>query len=139
MNEEMHQVIAVARMAASLILSNGGETYRAEETAVHIGRTFGCEIGVIALSRGVQTVLIAVVAVFFRAQIAPKPLSLKNSLFGRGVFIARLSTLDLIVRMFRAVYCQKALYKCVVIQSGVCGIYSIDFLHLARRERFPGI
>ena len=29
MNEEMHQVIAVARMAASLILSNGGETYRA--------------------------------------------------------------------------------------------------------------
>ena len=33
MNEEMHQVIAVARMAASLILSNGGETYRAEETA----------------------------------------------------------------------------------------------------------
>ena len=52
MNEEMHQVIAVARMAASLILSNGGETYRAEETAVHIGRTFGCEIDVIALPTG---------------------------------------------------------------------------------------
>ena len=135
----MHQAIAVARMAASLILSNGGETYRAEETAVHIGRTFGCEIDVIALSRGVQTVLIAVVAVFFRAQIAPKPLSLKNSLFGRGVFIARLSTLDLIVRMFRAVCCQKALHKCIVIQGGVCSIYSVDFLHLARRERFPGI
>ena len=83
----MHQAIAVARMAASLILSNNGESHRAEETAVHIGRTFGCEIDVIALSRGVQTVLIAVVAVFFRAQIAPKPLSLKNSLFGRGVFI----------------------------------------------------
>ena len=52
MNEEMHQVIAVARMAASLILSNGGETYRAEETAVHIGRTFGFDIDVIALPTG---------------------------------------------------------------------------------------
>ena len=28
MNGDMHKVISVARMAASLILSNGGETYR---------------------------------------------------------------------------------------------------------------
>ena len=52
MNGDMHKVISVARMAASLILSNGGETYRAEETAVHIGRTFGFDIDVIALPTG---------------------------------------------------------------------------------------
>lgn len=52
MATEMHQVIDAARLAASLILENGGETYRAEETAGRIGQAFGCEMDIIALPTG---------------------------------------------------------------------------------------
>ena len=52
MEKEMEQVIYVARLSASLILANGGETYRAEETAVRIGNAFGYDMDVIAFPTG---------------------------------------------------------------------------------------
>ena len=52
METEMQKVIFAAREAASLILANGGETYRAEETADRIGRAFGYDMDIIALPTG---------------------------------------------------------------------------------------
>ena len=52
MTTEMQRVIFVAREAAGLILMNGGETYRAEETAARIGQAFGYDMDIIALPTG---------------------------------------------------------------------------------------
>ena len=52
MNGDMQQIIAVVRLASGLILANGGETYRAEETAVRIGNAFGYHMDIIALPTG---------------------------------------------------------------------------------------
>jgi uncharacterized membrane protein YjjP (DUF1212 family) len=46
--ETLNQVARVAQMAAQMMLGNGGETYRAEETARHICRAFGYESEAIA-------------------------------------------------------------------------------------------
>lgn len=46
------QVAQVARLAARLVLENGGETYRAEDTAIHIAQTFGLEADIIAFPTG---------------------------------------------------------------------------------------
>ncbi len=46
------QVAQVARLAARLILECGGETYRAEDTAFRIARTFGFEADIIAFPTG---------------------------------------------------------------------------------------
>jgi uncharacterized membrane protein YjjP (DUF1212 family) len=50
----LHQVARVAQLAAQLMLGNGGETYRAEETARHICRSFGYESEVIAFPTGIM-------------------------------------------------------------------------------------
>jgi len=52
--EALHQVARVARLAAQLMLGNGGETYRAEETARHICRAFGYEAEAIAFPTGLM-------------------------------------------------------------------------------------
>lgn len=52
MDETMQQVVAVVRVASALVLANGGETYRAEETAVRIGDAFGYEMDIIAFPTG---------------------------------------------------------------------------------------
>ena len=52
--ETMGQVARVARLAAQLMLGNGGETYRAEETARHICRAFGYESEAIAFPTGIM-------------------------------------------------------------------------------------
>ena len=52
MGTEMQRVVSVAKEAASLILANGGETYRAEETASRIGRAFGYDMDIIAFPTG---------------------------------------------------------------------------------------
>ncbi len=48
------QVARVAKLAAELMLKNGAETYRAEETARHICRTFGYDSDVIAFPTGIM-------------------------------------------------------------------------------------
>jgi uncharacterized membrane protein YjjP (DUF1212 family) len=50
----LNQVARVAQLAARLMLANGGETYRAEETARHIGRAFGYETEAIAFPTGLM-------------------------------------------------------------------------------------
>ena len=57
MNGDMQQIIAVVRLASGLILANGGETYRAEETAVRIGNAFGYHMDIIALPTGLTMTL----------------------------------------------------------------------------------
>ncbi|MBO4297581.1 MAG: threonine/serine exporter family protein [Clostridia bacterium] len=52
MTTDIQRVIFAAQLAASLILENGGETYRAEETAGRIGQAFGCNMDIIALPTG---------------------------------------------------------------------------------------
>ena len=52
--EKLNQVARVAALAAQLMLGNGGETYRAEETARHICRAFGYESEVIAFPTGIM-------------------------------------------------------------------------------------
>ena len=52
METELQKVVCVAKEAASLILANGGETYRAEDTANRIGRAFGYDMDIIALPTG---------------------------------------------------------------------------------------
>lgn len=52
--EKLGQVARVAQSAAQLMLANGGETYRAEETARHIGRAFGYETQAIAFPTGLM-------------------------------------------------------------------------------------
>lgn len=52
--ETLAQVARVARLAAQLMLGNGGETYRAEETARHICRAFGYESEAIAFPTGIM-------------------------------------------------------------------------------------
>ena len=52
METEMQKVVFVAKEAAGLILANGGETYRAEDTATRIGRAFGYDMDIIALPTG---------------------------------------------------------------------------------------
>ena len=52
--ETLNQVARVARLAAQLMLGNGGETYRAEETAQHICRAFGYESEAIAFPTGLM-------------------------------------------------------------------------------------
>ncbi len=51
--EKLNQVARVAKLAAELMLRNGAETYRAEETARHICRAFGYESDVIAFPTGI--------------------------------------------------------------------------------------
>jgi uncharacterized membrane protein YjjP (DUF1212 family) len=51
---KLNQVARVAQMAAQLMLENGGETYRAEDTARHIGRAFGYESEAIAFPTGLM-------------------------------------------------------------------------------------
>jgi uncharacterized membrane protein YjjP (DUF1212 family) len=53
-SERLNQVARVAQMAARLMLANGGETYRAEETARHICRAFGYESDAIAFPTGLM-------------------------------------------------------------------------------------
>ena len=53
METEMQRVVSVARAAAGLILANGGETCRAEDTASRIGRAFGYDMDIVALPTGV--------------------------------------------------------------------------------------
>jgi uncharacterized membrane protein YjjP (DUF1212 family) len=50
--ENVNQVARVAKLAAELMLKNGAETYRAEETARHICRAFGYDSDVIAFPTG---------------------------------------------------------------------------------------
>lgn len=57
MNGDMQQIIAVVRLASGLILANGGETYRAEETAVRIGNAFGYNMDIIAFPTGLTMTL----------------------------------------------------------------------------------
>jgi len=52
--EKLSQVARVAQLAARLMLANGGETYRAEETARHICRAFGYEADAIAFPTGLM-------------------------------------------------------------------------------------
>lgn len=52
--ERVNQVARVAKLAAELMLKNGAETYRAEETARHICATFGYESDVIAFPTGIM-------------------------------------------------------------------------------------
>jgi len=52
--EKLNQVARVAALAAQLMLGNGGETYRAEETARHICRAFGYDSEVIAFPTGIM-------------------------------------------------------------------------------------
>ena len=52
--DTLNQVARVAQLAAQLMLGNGGETYRAEETARHIGRAFGYETEAIAFPTGIM-------------------------------------------------------------------------------------
>jgi len=52
MATEVQKVIETARLSAGMILANGGETYRAEETAGRIGQAFDCEMDIIALPTG---------------------------------------------------------------------------------------
>jgi uncharacterized membrane protein YjjP (DUF1212 family) len=52
--ETLSQVARVARLAAQLMLGNGGETYRAEETARHICRAYGYESEAIAFPTGIM-------------------------------------------------------------------------------------
>ncbi|MGI6239073.1 MAG: threonine/serine exporter family protein [Christensenellales bacterium] len=52
--DQLHQVVRVAELAARLMLGNGGETYRAEETAQHICRAFGYESDAIAFPTGLM-------------------------------------------------------------------------------------
>jgi uncharacterized membrane protein YjjP (DUF1212 family) len=52
--ERLNQVARVAQQAALLMLGNGGETYRAEETVRHICRAFGYESEVIAFPTGIM-------------------------------------------------------------------------------------
>ncbi len=52
--DTLGQVARVARLAAQLMLGNGGETYRAEETARHICRAFGYESEAIAFPTGIM-------------------------------------------------------------------------------------
>ncbi len=53
-SEKLNQVARVAQLAAQLMLGNGGETYRAEETARHISRSFGYDAEVIAFPTGIM-------------------------------------------------------------------------------------
>lgn len=46
------QVAQVARLAARLVLENGGETYRAEDVALHIAAAFYMEADIIAFPTG---------------------------------------------------------------------------------------
>jgi len=50
----LNQVARVAQLAAQLMLGNGGETYRAEETARRICRSFGYESEAIAFPTGLM-------------------------------------------------------------------------------------
>lgn len=51
---EIGEIVRVARMCARMILENGGETYRAEETATRICRAFGYnETDIVALPTGI--------------------------------------------------------------------------------------
>ena len=52
MKTEIERVMFASQLAARLILENGGETYRAEETAGRIGQAFGCDMDIIALPTG---------------------------------------------------------------------------------------
>ncbi len=52
--EDVNLVARVAKLAAELMLRNGAETYRAEETARHICAAFGYESDVIAFPTGIM-------------------------------------------------------------------------------------
>ena len=57
MNGDIQQIITVVRLASGLILANGGETSRAEETAVRIGNAFGYDMDIIAFPTGLTMTL----------------------------------------------------------------------------------
>ena len=50
--DSLRKVTEIAELASGIILASGGETSRAEETAVSIGRAFGCDVDIIALPTG---------------------------------------------------------------------------------------
>jgi len=50
---DIQLLIDVAGLASHIILENGGETYRAEETAMHICEAFGADVQLFALPTGV--------------------------------------------------------------------------------------
>lgn len=52
MSQQLNKVAQVARTAAQMILQNGGETYRAEDSVLYIGRAFGYTTDVIAFPTG---------------------------------------------------------------------------------------
>lgn len=53
-NADLNEIIGVTRLCAQIILENGGETYRAEETVSRVCRAFGFgETEVLALPTGV--------------------------------------------------------------------------------------
>lgn len=57
MSEEEKQldtVVELVRLAAQILLKNGAETYRAEDTVIRICRSYGYEPSVIALPTGVM-------------------------------------------------------------------------------------
>lgn len=54
MPENIDMVISTAKLAAQLILKNGGETYRAEDTARRICGAYGYEADVLALPTGLM-------------------------------------------------------------------------------------
>lgn len=52
MGQRLTQVAHAARTAAYIILKSGGETYRAEESVLYIGKAFGYKTDVIAFPTG---------------------------------------------------------------------------------------
>lgn len=52
-NEQMHDIITLNRLCAQIILENGGETYRAEETVTRICNSLDLETEIIAIPTGV--------------------------------------------------------------------------------------
>ena len=52
-NVDIKEVTNVAKLCAQIILENGGETYRAEETVSLIGHSLGLETDIIAIPTGI--------------------------------------------------------------------------------------
>lgn len=49
----IRQVITLTRLSAQIILENGGETYRAEDTVIFIGRSLGYDTEVLSFPTGI--------------------------------------------------------------------------------------
>lgn len=52
-NMDINKVTSLAKLCAQIILENGGETYRAEETVSLIGHSLGLETDIVALPTGI--------------------------------------------------------------------------------------